>query len=274
MEKNFKQNDYLDTLRVLNSGNINQSIEFKNYFFDSLISNEEFLPEHVKELSISWKDAMKKQSNGEFKNYILNNIYVFQIARQLTDMMIEDKIDSLYLNSKNAHHILTYLGSIQGEKELVEIHPQGFDVFKQYFLLGLITRYSSYVVRTGEYESRFYKLVNIYIEQQLVKRFGIEQQEELNSYVDEKFINDVKKANEEFIDINKIDSILMNLLKRKSSVYRKKSLDELIEECKQKLFNANTKEEKDNFLNRLKELYSFRSVSYYSDVECGYELKK
>ena len=54
------------------------------------------------QMPLTWKEAMKKQINGEFKSYLLNNIYVTQIRNQLSDCMIEDNVDSLYINSKTA----------------------------------------------------------------------------------------------------------------------------------------------------------------------------
>ena len=60
----IEQNDYLDTLRYLNGKNINESKELKDYFFSSLITNEENLPIHIKELAQSWTIQIVKGCNG------------------------------------------------------------------------------------------------------------------------------------------------------------------------------------------------------------------
>lgn len=260
---NFEQTDLLDTLRYLNSKNINESKEFKDNFFDSLIQNYENLPHHIKELSKAWIEGFKKQYSGLARNWLLSNTYVFQIAYQLTDMMIKDEYDCLYLDERNAHHTLTYLASIQGEKELVEEEPLVFESFKQYFLLGLITRYARYALTRNEYKNRFEKLVNIYVEQQLQRKYKAEPQEQLTSYIDEEFISEAKEELKTGININKMDIILSHLVERKALPYKRKTTEELIEEYKKKLKKCNTPEEKNAIYKILNELYRDSYYEYY-----------
>lgn len=260
---NFEQTDLLDTLRYLNSKNINESKELKNDFFDSLIQNHENLPTHIKELAAAWRKEFGKQYDGEAKNWLLSNLYASQIAYQLKDIMIEDKISYLYLDEKEGHYTLTYLASIEGEKEIVEELPQSFELFKQYFLLGLITRYAHYALNRNEHLDRFNKLVNIYVEQQLQRQFNIETPKELDSYIDDEFLKEIQEAQKTCLNLNKMDSILMNLIKRKYELYKSKSIEQLIEEYKTKLKKCNTPEEKNAIYKILNELYRDSYYEYY-----------
>ena len=259
---NFEQTDLLDTLRYLNSKNINESKELKDNFFDSLIQNYENLPHHIKELSKAWIEGFKKQYSGLARNWLLSNTYVFQIAYQLRDTMIEDQIDCLYLDERKAHYTLTYLASIEGEKELVEKHPLGFESFKQYFLLGLITRYANYAINRNEHTERFNKLVNIYVEQQLQRQFNIETQKQLDSYIDEEFLEETKESLKTCLNINEMDSILNNLVGRKSVPYKNESIEQLIKKYKKQISRCTTQEEKNKIYKILNELYSETDYEY------------
>ena len=260
---NFEQTDLLDTLRYLNSKNINESKELKDNFFDSLIQNYENLPHHIKELSKAWIEGFKKQYSGLARNWLLSNTYVFQIAYQLTDMMIKDEYDCLYLDERNAHYTLTYLASIQGEKELVEEEPLVFESFKQYFLLGLITRYARYALTRNEYKNRFEKLVNIYVEQQLQRKYNVEPQEQLTQYIDEEFISETKEIIKTGLNTHTMEIVLLHLFERKALPYKRKTTEELIEEYKKKLKKCNTPEEKNEIYKILNELYRDSYYEYY-----------
>ena len=259
---NYNQFDYLDTLRYLNSKNINDSKELKDKFFDLLMVNADKFPEHIKGLTITWREGFEKEYAGEMQNWLINNLYTFQIAYQLRDTMIEDQIDCLYLDERNAHHTLTYLASIEGEKELVEKHPLGFESFKQYFLLGLITRYANYAINRNEHIERFNKLVNMYVEQQLQRQFNIETQKQLDSYIDEEFLEETKESLKTCLNINEMDSILHNLVGRKSVPYKSKSIEQLIKEYKKQLSRCTTQEEKNKIYKILNELYSETYYEY------------
>lgn len=65
---NFEQTDFLDTLRYLNSKNINESKELKDNFFDSLMQNKENFPIHIKKLAQSWIEHHKRQSDSIARN--------------------------------------------------------------------------------------------------------------------------------------------------------------------------------------------------------------
>ncbi len=263
---NFEQTDFLDTLRYLNSKNINESKELKDNFFDSLIQNYENLPHHIKELSKAWIEGFKKQYSGLARNWLLSNTYVFQIAYQLTDMMIKDEYDCLYLDERNAHHTLTYLASIQGEKELVEEEPLVFESFKQYFLLGLITRYARYALTRNEYKNRFEKLVNIYVEQQLQRKYNVEPQEQLTQYIDEEFISETKEIIKTGLNTHTMEIVLLHLFERKALPYKRKTAEELIEEYKNKLSECDDFEERRKLFNILEELYE-KAYMYYGGTK-------
>ena len=265
-KENIEKKDLLDTLRYLNGENINESKELKDNFFDLLIQNQENLPPHIKGLAQAWVNGYKKQYEGLAGNWLLNNLYVFQIARQLSDTMIKDEIDSLYLDERTAQHTLTYLASIQGQKELVEEEPQTFDTFKHYFLLGLITRYANYGLLKSENKNRFEKLVNIYVEQQLQRRYNIEEQEHLISYIDDEFMKETIQSLKLSLDINKMESILYNLVQRNSPLFQRKTNEELFEEYRKKLSECTDFEEKKKIYEILDNILK-ESQYYFSEYE-------
>lgn len=265
---NFEQTDFLDTLRYLNSKNINNSKELKDNFFDSLMVNVENIPEHIRGLAESWIKNKKKEYDGIARDWLLNNVYCTQASIQLTDGMIEDRIDSLYLDDREGHYTLMYIASVKGEKELVETHPEGFDYFKQQILLGLITRYANNIGTRAEDRIRLAKLVNMYIEQQIETQYAIEHKEQLESYIDDEFIEEIKKAKNGILGIDKILSILTSLLRRKTTTYRQITIEDEIEEVKRRLSDCTSQEEKYKLHKILEELYM------ESDYRYGYARKR
>lgn len=181
-------------------------------------------------------------------------------------MMIKDEFDCLYLDERDAHHTLTYLASIQGEKELVEEEPLVFESFKQYFLLGLITRYAPYALTRNEYKNRFEKLVNIYVEQQLQRNYNVEPQEQLTQYIDEDFISEAKEIIKTGLNTHSMEIVLLHLFERKALPYKRKTTEELIEEYKNKLSECTDFNEKVKIYNILEELYE-KAYTYYGGTK-------
>ena len=269
----IEQNDYLDTLRYLNGKNINESKELKDYFFSSLITNEENLPIHIKELAQSWTNQIVKGCNGPARDYLAGYIYSEEVSKQLTDAMIEDRTGALYLNEREGKYTLTYLGAMKGIEKLVERYPSIFDTFKNHFLIGLITRYANTIGRINENRERLSKLVNIYIESQLQNKYDIEIEEETPQYIDEEFISELKEASKDILNINKIQILLNNLLIRKSKKYAGKKMSQILEELKNEYINATTQEEKIKIMKKIDELYKRNNCYHDSETIYYYRYK-
>lgn len=216
--------DFLDELRQLNKDNINEDKERRDTFFDKLMVTSNDAPFYLEHLSSTFAAEFDKQYEGNIaKDYILLDIFCEQIANQLQDNLIKDKISHLHIDKKSAAYAVSYVGSIKGMKILVDKHGAHFDFMKKSILSGLIIRYSNELqnknIRNIE---RLNKLVAIYIEHTMNKELS----KNITRVIDEEFINEIissKNDNALYTSMSYISTkAINNLIDRK---YRSNSSD-------------------------------------------------
>lgn len=146
---------------------------------------------------------------------MLSNLFGNEIKNQLSDNLIEDKKNCLYIGSRSAAHALTYVGSIKGMKKLIATSSDHFNYFKQSILQGLIARYCHDIVSGKNKDSeRLNKLIVIYAEH--IR--NIEPSKEISIIIDEEFINelfDYKNKNNGMLDSKDCYHTVYHLINRK-----------------------------------------------------------
>ena len=140
------------------------------------------------------------------------------IEAQLSDHLIEDKGNGLYISGESAANVVMYVGSIKGIKRLIEKDSVHFDFFKQKLLMGLIIRYAKDYVSGREKDiTRLNKLVSIYVEH--LKEIEVDE----DIILDDDFLKKLKNyKNYGIIDSETIEKEVNRFVSRKYS-----SLDEL-----------------------------------------------
>lgn len=178
--------DFLDILRFLNKENVNQYPELRDNFFKSLIVFSNNVPEYLENLSDSYFRGFEKEyMTSIVKDFMLSNLFGNEIKNQLTDHLIQDRVNCLYIDGRSAAYVLTYVGSIKGMRNLIEISPDHFDFFKECLLRGLINRYCKDFARGIDKNTvRLNKLIAIYTEH--IRH--LEQSEEIPMIVDDEFL--------------------------------------------------------------------------------------
>lgn len=178
--------DFLDILRFLNKENINQSPELRDSFFQSLMVFDDDVPEYLGSLSDSYFREFEKEYMGNIaKNFMLSNLFGNEIKNQLTDHLIQDDVNYLYIDGRYAAYVLTYVGSIKGMRSLVETSSDHFDFFKESFLRGLMTRYcNDFASGRNKNLARLNKLVEIYAEH--IRH--LEPSEKIPKIIDDEFL--------------------------------------------------------------------------------------
>ena len=180
-----KKRDFLDVLRFLNNKNVNQNPELRDNFFKSIMVCEEHVPEYLEDFSNQYAKSVEKEF--EERTVSLAVLYGDQIRRNLTDNLIEDRGDCLYIDGRKAPSIIAYFGSVVGMKKLVEQQDNLFGILKTDLLSGLIKRYCNDFV-SGKNAERLNKLLVIYAEQ--IK--NLEPTADIPIIIDEEFANELK----------------------------------------------------------------------------------
>lgn len=185
MKQDFKD-DFLDILRFLNKENINQYPKLRDSFFKSLMVCANDAPEYLGSLSDAYFSEFEKEYMGNIaKNFMLSNLFGNEIKNQLTDHLIQDKVNYLYIDGRNAAHVLTYVGSIKGMRSLIETSSAHFDFFKESLLRGLMTRYcEDFASGRDKNPLRLSKLIGIYAEH--IRH--LEPSEEIPMIIDDEFL--------------------------------------------------------------------------------------
>lgn len=199
--------DFLEVLRHLNKDNINNDSELRDRFFDSLMVLDTNCPEYLENLSDSYSQHIERDwQDSPVKGFVLSQNYSNEIYNQLTDHLVEDRIDSLYVDRHNAPYLVTYVGAMKGVKKLVSEEPNHFAFFKQQLLLGLITRYANDYQGIA-YPERLSQLVGIYAEH----KEGLEPIGEIPRIIDEEYLTAIQPRS---LSSNKILHETANLIDR------------------------------------------------------------
>ena len=219
MSKMKKKNDFLDILRFLNRDNINDNPDVRDSFFKSLMIYYDDVPDYLDSLSDAYYvEFDKKYVNNLARYYLIASVLSKSIESQLSDHLIEDRGNGLYISGKNAANVVMYVGSIKGIKKLIEKDSVHFDFFKQKLLMGLIIRYAKDYVSGREKDiTRLNKLVSLYVEH--VKELEIDE----DMILDDDFLKKLKNyKNTLGLDDIDIEKEVNRFVSRKYS-----SLDEL-----------------------------------------------
>lgn len=219
MSKVKKKKDFLDILRFLNRDNINDNPDVRDSFFKSLMIYYDDVPDYLDSLSDAYYvEFDKKYVNNLARYYLIASVLSKSIESQLSDHLIEDRGNGLYISGKNAANVVMYVGSIKGIKKLIEKDSVHFDFFKQKLLMGLIIRYAKDYVSGREKDiTRLNKLVSLYVEH--VKELEIDE----NMILDDDFLKKLKNyKNTLGLDDIDIEKEVNRFVSRKYS-----SLDEL-----------------------------------------------
>lgn len=224
MSKVKKKKDFLDILRFLNRDNINDNPDVRDSFFKSLMIYYDDVPDYLDSLSDAYYvEFDKKYVNNLARYYLIASVLSKSIESQLSDHLIEDRGNGLYISGKNAANVVMYVGSIKGIKKLIEKDSVHFDFFKQKLLMGLIIRYAKDYVSGREKDiTRLNKLVSLYVEH--VKELEIDE----DMILDDDFLKKLKNyKNTLGLDDIDIEKEVNRFVSRKYS-----SLDELSYERK------------------------------------------
>lgn len=219
MSKVKKKKDFLDILRFLNRDNINDNPDVRDSFFKSLMIYYDDVPDYLDSLSDAYYvEFDKKYVNNLARYYLIASVLSKSIESQLSNHLIEDRGNGLYISGKNAANVVMYVGSIKGIKKLIEKDSVHFDFFKQKLLMGLIIRYAKDYVSGREKDiTRLNKLVSLYVEH--VKELEIDE----NMILDDDFLKKLKNyKNTLGLDDIDIEKEVNRFVSRKYS-----SLDEL-----------------------------------------------
>lgn len=219
MSKVKKKKDFLDILRFLNRDNINDNPDVRDNFFKSLMIYYDDVPDYLDSLSDAYYvEFDKKYVNNLARYYLIASVLSKSIESQLSDHLIEDRGNGLYISGKNAANVVMYVGSIKGIKKLIEKDSVHFDFFKQKLLMGLIIRYAKDYVSGREKDiTRLNKLVSLYVEH--VKELEIDE----DMILDDDFLKKLKNyKNTLGLDDIDIEKEVNRFVSRKYS-----SLDEL-----------------------------------------------
>lgn len=219
MSKVKKKKDFLDILRFLNRDNINDNPDVRDSFFKSLMIYYDDVPDYLDSLSDAYYvEFDKKYVNNLARYYLIASVLSKSIESQLSDHLIEDRGNGLYISGKNAANVVMYVGSIKGIKKLIEKDSVHFDFFKQKLLMGLIIRYAKDYVSGREKDiTRLNKLVSLYVEH--VKELEIDE----DMILDDDFLKKLKNyKNTLGLDDIDIEKEVNRFVSRKYS-----SLDEL-----------------------------------------------
>lgn len=219
MSKVKKKKDFLDILRFLNRDNINDNPDVRDSFFKSLMIYYDDVPDYLDSLSDAYYvEFDKKYVNNLARYYLIASVLSKSIESQLSNHLIEDRGNGLYISGKNAANVVMYVGSIKGIKKLIEKDSVHFDFFKQKLLMGLIIRYAKDYVSGREKDiTRLNKLVSLYVEH--VKELEIDE----DMILDDDFLKKLKNyKNTLGLDDIDIEKEVNRFVSRKYS-----SLDEL-----------------------------------------------
>lgn len=219
MSKVKKKKDFLDILRFLNRDNINDNPDVRDSFFKSLMIYYDDVPDYLDSLSDAYYvEFDKKYVNNLARYYLIASVLSKSIESQLSNHLIEDRGNGLYISGENAANVVMYVGSIKGIKRLIEKDSVHFDFFKQKLLMGLIIRYAKDYVSGREKDiTRLNKLVSLYVEH--VKELEIDE----DMILDDDFLKKLKNyKNTLGLDDIDIEKEVNRFVSRKYS-----SLDEL-----------------------------------------------
>ena len=219
MSKMKNKKDFLDILRFLNRDNINDNPDVRDSFFKSLMIYYDDVPEYLDSLSDAYYvEFDKRYVNNLARYYLISSVLCKSIEAQLSDHLIEDKGNGLYISGESAANVVMYVGSIKGIKRLIEKDSVHFDFFKQKLLMGLIIRYAKDYVSGREKDiTRLNKLVSIYVEH--LKEIEVDE----DIILDDDFLKKLKNyKNSGIIDSETIEKEVNRFVSRKYS-----SLDEL-----------------------------------------------
>ena len=106
--------DFLDILRFLNRENINQSPELSDSFFQSLIVFADNVPASYGKLTDKYFRLLEEEYMGNIaKNFILSTLFAKEIRKQLTKHFVQDKVNCLYIDNRDAANVISYVGCIK-----------------------------------------------------------------------------------------------------------------------------------------------------------------
>lgn len=196
------ENDFLDNLRKFNKRNINQNPEARENFFKSLMVCADNAPSYLANLSDGYSEAFEKEYEGNIaKEFLLSSLYGNEVRRQLTDHLIQDRENCLFIEGRSSAYAVTYCGSVKGMRKLVEKAPDHFGFFKESLLRGLIVRYCNDFA-SGRNAERLNKLLAIYAEHLR----NLEPTEEIPMVIDEEFASELK-AKKKYGTLDSKDSL-------------------------------------------------------------------
>ena len=132
--------DFLDVLRELNSGNINDDPARRDAFFDSLMTCDFGVPSYLKSLSDVYFNEFFKEYNDKgvsevVTNYLVAEIFNKNISSELGSWnAVEDRNKMLFIKDIDSAYVLPYVGSIKGMRKIIESAPIHFYSFKETLL--------------------------------------------------------------------------------------------------------------------------------------------
>lgn len=198
----INERDFLDNLRILNKKNINQNTKLRDILFESLMVCADNAPSYLATLSDEYSRAFEKEYEGKVaKDFLLSSLYGNEVRRQLTDHLIQDRENCLFIEGRSSAYAVTYCGSVKGMRKLVEKAPDHFGFFKESLLRGLIVRYCNDFA-SGRNAERLNKLLAIYAEHLR----NLEPTEEIPMVIDEEFASELK-AKKKYGTLDSKDSL-------------------------------------------------------------------